>query len=102
MPFPIIGIILAAVATVAVTVLLIVYWNDIVDWFRSRNDIKVEDRDNIAFTLQEKLANGNYKTVQGIFNTRTNTLKDGRAIESKQVDEELHQLHKEEELVVYE
>jgi hypothetical protein len=41
------------------------------------NDIKAADKDNIAFTIKQRLENGDYKVVQGIFNKRTEDLMDG-------------------------
>ncbi len=75
----------------------------IVDWFPSRSAINLADKDNIAFTLQSKLDSGNYKTVQGIFNTRNNDIKEGRVIEfSKDIDSQMKKLHDNDELVIYE
>lgn len=55
MPLPLITIILVAVATFTV---------------------EEADKENIAFTIKQKLQDGDYKVVQGIFNKR-DTLVDG-------------------------
>lgn len=102
MPVPLIVIILGLVAVLAVAVVLVLKWDEIVHWFQHRNDIKDADRSNIAFTLQQKLDSGEYKTVQGIFNKRTSTVVEGRAVQSKEVDGELAAVHAANELVVYE
>jgi len=73
----------------------------IVNWFRDRTAIKMQDKKNIAFTLQEHLSNGNVKTVQGIFNTRSNSLLDSKGYCSKEIDPELASIHRGEELVLY-
>jgi hypothetical protein len=102
MPLPLIAIILGAVAALAVVVLAIIYYDDIVKWFRARNDIKVADKDNIAFTIKQRLENGDYKVVQGIFNKRTDDLVEGHAMQSEKLDEELERQHESNELVIYE
>jgi hypothetical protein len=44
---------------------------DILDWFKNRNQIPENEKENIAFTIQEYLKNGNYKVIQGIFTEST-------------------------------
>ena len=93
---------LIAAAGISAVVLAIIYWDDIVEWFRSRNNIKQADKDNIAFTIKKNLQSGNYKVVQGIFNQRTEELKDTRVMESQKLDDKLLQHHGGKELVIYE
>jgi len=71
-------------------------------WFTNRHQLKQADRDNLAFTLQNKLKSGKYSTVQGIFNTRTNEVVDGRKMESGEIDDTIDNYHRHEELVLYE
>jgi len=100
-----IGLIVAALAGFAIgaiVVLVILKWKDILNWFRNRQKLKESDKANIAFTLQERLGNGDYKTVQGIFNKRSNEVLDAEQSQSKKVDEELSRHHRDNELVVYE
>jgi hypothetical protein len=94
----------AAVAGLAVLVIKFLGWDKITGWFRKREKLAQSDKDNIAFTLQQSLANGNYGTVQGIFNTRTNELVNadaGQKYEAEDVAPELKEAHKNNELVVY-
>ncbi|NJR72914.1 MAG: hypothetical protein HC773_02855 [Scytonema sp. CRU_2_7] len=44
------------------------------DWLFSKNQLDSRDVENIAFTVQENLKSGNYKTVQVIFNKDTETI----------------------------
>ena len=101
MVLPLIAILLGLAATAAVIYLICLFWDNIVEWFRNRNNIKNSSRDNIAFTLQKKLDNGNYKTVQGIFNQNTHEMVDKQVIEHEQMDNQLAQTHRGQELVVY-
>ena len=102
MPLPLIPIIIAAAAALAVVVVTIVYWDDIVKWFRSRNNIKEADRANVAFTIKERLATGEFKLVQGIFNTRTERVVDGHVMQAKQLEARLEREHQGGDLVIYE
>ena len=77
-------------------------FNFIINWFREREKIKNADKNNIAFTIQEKMKNKQYKTVQGVFNKRTNEVVDAREIYSNEVDEQMEKNHRGNELVVYE
>ena len=101
MPIPLIPIIIAAAASIAVMVVVIVTWAEIIDWFQSRNDIKEKDKENIAFTIKERLKSGDFKIVQGIFNKRTDDIVDGRAMQTKELDKELAKHHERNELVIY-
>jgi hypothetical protein len=59
------------------------------------------DRDNIAFTIREKLSNGDYALYQGIFNKRTETLIDGQKLVGGELDSQLAQMHRDQAMVVY-
>ena len=99
---PLIGILLAAAAGLAIVVLVLLKWDKIIDWFRGRQELKQSDKDNIAFTLQEKLSNGHFKTIEGIFNKESNELLDGEVYESEKIDQKLAEAHRNEPLVIYE
>lgn len=93
---------IAALSLIGFVTITIVTYNFIVNWFRKREKIKNADKDNIAFTIQEKMQNKQYKTVQGIFNKRTNEVVDAQEIRSDKVDEQMEENHRGNELVVYE
>ena len=98
------GLLKAAVAGIAagaVIYLLCLYWDDIVNWLQGRTSLKESDLDNIGFSLQEKLTSGGYKTVYGIFNTRTSKVLDAEAVSSDKVDDRLRLEHRSAPLVVY-
>jgi hypothetical protein len=94
--------IILATAALAVVAVVSLRWDDVVHWFTARQNLKARDRDAVAFTLQEKLKSGKYRTVQGIFNKRTNTMVDVRKVESNDVSAEQKKAHLGEQLVVYE
>lgn len=96
-----IEIILRLAVSLAVLTIGYLVFAQLIDWFKSREELVLADKDNIAFTLQQKLAAKKYKTVQGIFNRRTSTIVDGRNIVSDTIDAELAQYHRDEELVIY-
>ena len=103
MPLPLIGFIIGALGALTVTgvVIATLFWHDIINWFRARNDLKQSDNANIAFTIQENLRTGNFRTIQGVFNKRTNDLKDSRVVESENIDYTVRNKHKNESMVLY-
>lgn len=90
---------LAAFFVIATFVILLMA--DVSGWFETRTTLYMSDADNIAVTVKEHWQSGNYKTVQGIFNTRTNRLADAHRITSQDVDDELKRLHENTPMVVY-
>ena len=100
MPLPLLAIIGAIAAGLVATYIIILKWNDIIDWFHRHENLKNSDRENIAVTIQDRLNNGRYRTVQGIFNKRTSAFQ-GRKVESNEVSAEQRDLHHENDLVIY-
>lgn len=84
-----------------VIVSAVILYNTIKKWFQSRNAIKMADRDNIAFSIKEKLTSGDYKVVQGIFNHRSDEIVDGQVIQGGRLDSELQRAHQDKDLVLY-
>ena len=93
---------IAALFRIVIETIIRLSFHFIVNWFQNRQRLKHSDKDNIAFTIQNKVNNQEYKTVQGIFNRRTNEVLDAQEIRSNQLDREVQQLHRNNELVVYE
>lgn len=85
----------------AVIAVVCMNWQRLVDWFQSRLALKASDISNVGFSIQERLAGGDYRTVYGIFNTRTRELIDAEAVTSREIDLELQQVHRGHPLVVY-
>lgn len=85
----------------AVIALICLNWQRIVDWFQSRLALKSSDVNNVGFSIQERLASGEYRTVYGVFNTRTQQLIDAETVTSQQIDNQLQQVHRGHPLVVY-
>jgi hypothetical protein len=68
-------------------------------WFQARR-AALFNRDAVAATLVDLLASGQYRTVQGIFNTRSRTWTDYRIIEG-QLSPELRALHRNKRVVYH-
>jgi hypothetical protein len=100
------GIILAAVALIgpaAALAVLVLNFTQIIDWFKKlRTNIPRVEKTKLYFTVQDLLASGNYKTVQGVFDTRTQQLGNNvRSITSKKIDARLADYHRNHRLVIY-
>lgn len=92
---------LAGAACGAVISLVCLHWEQIVDWFRGRASLKQSDLNNVGFSLQERLASGDYQTVYGIFNTDTGAVLDAETVNSRSVDVPLAREHGRSPLLVY-
>ncbi|MBW4626220.1 MAG: hypothetical protein KME49_12130 [Brasilonema octagenarum HA4186-MV1] len=91
----------AAAGVLAVVYVITLLFPQIKKWFRDRSSLKQSDKDNIAFTLHEKLKSGKHKTVQGIFNTGSQEVVDGQIIESDNLDRTTADYHRNDDLVIY-
>jgi len=87
---------------------LVLKFTQILGWFRNRRRhltgyaLSEAERDEVGFTLQNLRANGQYRTVQGVLNTRTNQVAaDARAITSNAIDDQLASHHRGSRLVIY-
>ena len=92
---------LGAAAIAAIVTLVVLRYDDIVNWFRSRQRLVASDTNNIAFTLKQHLSNNNFEVVQGIFNAETNKLADGVIIRANQLDSQVEFSHRTHDLVIY-
>lgn len=97
-----IGLILLAAVVLEVIFVVILSFLDVTAWFYDNSYIYQRDADNIAVTLQRKLAAGEYETVQGIFNKRENQMATGRKVKSGGYDERLADRHRNSELLIWE
>ena len=86
-----VGLVVAGVAIAAIIAVLT--YDEILSWFQPRTHLLEKDRTIVGYTIMKYLQNGNYETVQGIFDTDSQQVLEARSIESKQVDYELKQMH---------
>jgi hypothetical protein len=50
--------------------------------------------DNVLRNIHRSRSNGEYKTISGVFNKNTGEVIDGRKLTSKQIDDELRDIHR--------
>lgn len=91
------ALIFAAIDLIYVVIIL---FDRIATWFRARESLRNADKDNIAFSIKQKLESGEYKVVYGIFNKRQDELCDVDAVVGKKVDAEIEK-HKADTLMIY-
>jgi hypothetical protein len=101
MPLPLIPIIITGIVSLGIIALVLLEWSRIVDWFKGRQSLKQEDKNNIAFTLKQEMEKGKIPVVQGIFNTETEEVLDGVKYVAKELDETLENHHRGQPLVIY-
>jgi hypothetical protein len=104
----IIGGVIIALAVAEILAEVILKFQQIFDWFMERRTrvrgglLSEADLDRAGFTLQDIMATGKYRTVQGVFNTATKEVEHGaRAIISNHIDDELADYHRGNRLVMY-
>ena len=85
----------------AVIALVCLNWEQIIAFMTGNTALKNSDIDNVGFSLQEKVNNGNYKTVYGIFNNRTQKVLAAEEVNSQQVDERLAAEHHNNPLILF-
>jgi len=85
----------------AVIAIVCLNWDRIVGWFQSRLHLRLSDPNALGFSLQEKTASGQYRTVYGVFNKRTNQLLDSEKVTSGQVDTRVEEMHRGNEMVIF-
>jgi hypothetical protein len=102
-----IALIIAAVVGITAIVVAFLNWDSIVGWFRNRQNLVQEDKNNIAIELLQRLEDGRYTEIHGIFNKDEGIFvkdEDGEDVVKKiianDVDDTLKQNHREEELVI--
>ncbi len=105
MPIFLLGLILAALSAASVAALFfaLLYWNELVSWFRQPEVKKAQKAPNtIAFTIKQAKENGDVRIVQGIFDEQSEeVVGQARDITAEQVDEQITQAHDGKTLVIY-
>jgi hypothetical protein len=93
----------AAIEIATAITVLVLNFAQIIDWFKKlRTNIPQVEETKLYFTLKDLLASGNYRTIQGVFDTRTQQLGKVRSITSKNIDARLAGYHRNHRLVAYE
>jgi hypothetical protein len=75
-------------------------WDDIVEWFKARQEVVISDEQHIAFTFMDN-RQALYRIVQGVFNQGSKEVVDGRVIKANRIDETLSDAHRQNSLVIY-
>ena len=115
-----IGIAIFLALGAVVTVFAIITFANVVMWFGSQVSLSasgqlaikplgIDTSANIGFTLAEKISEGKYKVIQGVYNKEAEEVLTGRVIEGEKLDEKLGEYHQldeasgqlKERLVVY-
>ncbi|MFB9451717.1 hypothetical protein Dvina_20490 [Dactylosporangium vinaceum] len=85
----------AAVVTIAYLTI-----DDLMHWFRDRRHL-LRNRNTIAATVIKTIGSGKYRTVQGIFNTASNSWVQSRTLESDSISADLAYRHRGDGTAVY-
>jgi hypothetical protein len=94
--------IIAASAVMAIVIVVTITFSYVVEWFLNKQTLVQSDTNNVAFTLKQKINDGELKTIQGIFNKTSEKVIEGRVIKSKNMDKDFLLRHENEDLIIYE
>lgn len=89
-------------AFAAVLTVYLLMFEAIISWFRARTYIKMADNDNIAFSLMDQVNTDSYTTIYGIYNTRTEEIKDAESVHSSKIDNNISSMHSTDKIMIYE
>jgi hypothetical protein len=92
---------IAAIPVAAAVTVVVLNFTQIIDWFKKLRPNPKVDKSKLYFTLKDLWASGNYRTIQGVFDTRTQQLGKVRSITSKNIDARLADYHRNHELAIY-
>lgn len=103
---PLIPLITAAIGCFIITEVIryvMLHWREIVNWFQNWiNGHQSVDKDAVGFTVREAIKKGEYKVVQGVFNTSSGKVEDARRIEAEDLDAETRkQCFGKEKLIIF-
>jgi len=98
-----IGILAVLGGMVALAVIYIAYLTitEIMNWFHSNQQLSKRDKRIIGVTIKESMQSGQYVIVQGVFDSRTKKILEGRRISSHDLDRELKRRHRFRKRVTY-
>ena len=84
------GLILAAAALLAATVVIVYTLSNLREWVRERVGV-FRNRQIIAGALRDRLENGNFRVIPFIYDDGADVLLDNDAIETKTLDNEMEE-----------
>ncbi len=79
--------------TIAAIVVAVLSFDAIVDWFVEQIRAGQVNKNQLCVTLLKQIKEGDYKIVQGIFDTTSNQCVVERTVEAKKVDPEFLRAH---------
>lgn len=104
-PYLVVPVILAlktllAAGAVAV-ILAVLSFSRIRQWLRKRSGLIEEDPRRVRVSVHERMKNGEYRTVYGIFDPVHREFVEAEIAESGEIDEELRRIHRDSPVVEY-
>lgn len=91
---------LATVAILTTIVVSILSIDNIVDWFQEKLGYRRTDS-KLAVSVLQHMQAGNYKVLQGVFDTRSQMFESQRVVEARNIDQSFVAAHNEQGLAVW-
>lgn len=96
----VVALVKAFLAGVAVALIATLTFDDVISWFRESPCI-IGDEDELVFSLNTHLENGEFEFIQGVLDERTNEVRDARKVRTRKLDARLARAHKRKPLAIY-
>ncbi len=94
---------LLGIGALAVLAIALLIYTDFLGWFQSRLGSKaLSSSKRKAVSMLSHLKNGEFETVQGIWNSDTQKVEDGRVVHSQKVDDTISKTHTEGKVSIFE
>lgn len=83
----------------AVITLIVLAFVTIIQWFLDLEENMADE--DLAFTLKQRMSNGQYTVYQGIYDQNTAGIRRARRFNANRLDPKLAKAHSQDDLVVY-
>ncbi|EHJ14653.1 hypothetical protein [Crocosphaera watsonii] len=91
----------AGIALTAAVVIAVLSYEKFMQWFQQRQGLVQSDKDLINVSFIKRYHNGNYRTVQGVFDTGTSEYVDTQTTESHSLDSRIANAHNQEGIAIW-
>lgn len=91
----------AVVVGTAAVVIAVLSYEKFIQWFQQRQGLVQSDKDLINVSFIKRYHNGNYQTVQGIFDTCTREYVEAKTTEVQSLDSRIINAHSEAGIAIW-
>jgi hypothetical protein len=96
------GVIRLGKAVIRLVMKVIYFIKNIVSWFKNPDRLRKikEDKNTLAVVIKQKMENGEYETINCLFNEDTNDVEEAEIISSEQLGKETAKNFKDKDMMI--